>query len=157
MTAAPRLDPERPASVYLHAGELFASATASTIATIVDSCVTVFLFDPTRRIGGANHYLLPESFADRDATPRFGSVAIPELVLRILALGGRKNQLVAKIFGDAGTMPGLHTGLGAKNVQIARRILAVERIPIVAEDVGGERGRKIVFDTGDGHVWVREL
>jgi len=160
MTAATPSVTEETASVYLHAGELFASATACTIATIVGSCVAVCLFDPTRRIGGANHYLLSESFGSAPASARFGNVAIPELVLRALALGSRKGDLSAKIFRGASTTAGLGGGassLGSKNVQIARRILSAERIPIVAEDIGGERGRKIIFHTAEGHVWVRKL
>ena len=87
-------------------------------------------------------------------------MAIPQLVLRALALGSRKSDLSAKIFGGASTTAGLggHVhSLGSKNVEIAKRILSAERIPIVAEDVGGERGRKIIFHTADGHVWVRKL
>jgi chemotaxis protein CheD len=159
MMAAVHPASEASASVYLHAGEIFASPTGCTIATIVGSCVAVCLFDPARRIGGANHYLLSESFGTSQTSPRFGSVAIPELVLRMLALGGRKSDLVAKIFGGASTtgVAGVSGSLGSKNVQIAKRILSAERIPIVAEDVGGERGRKIVFHTAEGHVWVRKL
>ncbi len=151
---------EEPASVYLHAGEIFASATACRISTIVGSCVAVCLFDQARRIGGANHYLLAESFGSSQASTRFGSVAIPELVLRALALGSHKSDLSAKIFGGASMTAGRGGGvlnLGSKNVHIARRILSAERIPIVAEDVGGERGRKIVFHTAEGQVWVRKL
>jgi chemotaxis protein CheD len=158
MTAAVQPIGEKHESVYLHAGEVFASATACTIATIVGSCVAVCLFDEKRCIGGANHYLLSESFVTGRASPRFGNVAIPELILRVIALGSRKGDLCAKIFGGASTTAAGGSGtLGSKNVQIARRILSAERIPVVAEDVGGDRGRKIIFHTAEGHVWVRKL
>ncbi len=160
MTTALHSTFEEPASVYLHAGELFASSTACKVSTIVGSCVAVCLFDQSRRIGGANHYLLAESFGSAQASARFGSVAIPELVLRALALGSRKSDLSAKIFGGASMTAGHGGGvlsLGSKNVNIARRILSAEHIPIVAEDVGGERGRKIIFHTAEGQVWVRKL
>ena len=47
--------------------------------------------------------------------------------------------------------------LGQKNVELARRLLADAGIPIVAEDVGGAQGRKLVFQTGDGTAWVRKI
>ena len=47
--------------------------------------------------------------------------------------------------------------LGSKNVDVARRILRDERIPIAAEDVEGTRGRKLIFQTHDGVAWVRSL
>jgi chemotaxis protein CheD len=47
--------------------------------------------------------------------------------------------------------------LGQKNVQVAKAILLAEGIPIVAEDVDGERGRKLIFQTHDGAAWIRSL
>jgi chemotaxis protein CheD len=44
-----------------------------------------------------------------------------------------------------------------KNVDLARRLLADAGIAIVAEDVGGTQGRKLVFQTGDGAAWVRKI
>lgn len=152
---------EEPPSVYLHPGQIFVSATACRISTIVGSCVTVCLFDPIARLGGANHYLLAQAFADPAQPNRFGSNAVPELVARALSLGGRRGDLVAKIFGGAAmnvAVPRepLET-LGGKNITLARQILAKEQIPVVAEDVGGARGRKVIFSTDEGHVWVRRL
>jgi chemotaxis receptor (MCP) glutamine deamidase CheD len=40
---------------------------------------------------------------------------------------------------------------------MAKAILQAEGIPIVAEDVDGERGRKLIFQTHDGAAWVRSL
>jgi chemotaxis protein CheD len=57
-------------------------------------------------------------------------------------------------------LPALRAGggnLGQKNVQTARALLLAEGIPIVAEDVDGERGRKLIFQTHDGAAWVRSL
>ena len=43
------------------------------------------------------------------------------------------------------------------NVEVARQILIDEGIPVTAEDVDGERGRKLIFQTHDGAAWVRSL
>jgi chemotaxis protein CheD len=152
---------EEAPSVYLHPGQIFVSATACRISTIVGSCVTVCIFDPVARLGGANHYLLAEAFADPAQPNRFGSNAVPELVGRVISFGGRRSDLVAKIFGGAAMNLGAprmpKETLGAKNITLARRILENERIPVVAEDVGGSRGRKVIFSTNEGHAWVQRL
>lgn len=151
---------EARSSIYLHPGQLVASALPATITTILGSCVAVCLWDPVRRIGGMNHYLLPRGTDSVEAPARFGSQATHMLVERLIALGGDRRTLRAKLFGGAsvlGALRGSKEHLGSKNVTIAREILAAERIPIVGEDVGGERGRKLIFRTDDGAAQVKAL
>jgi chemotaxis protein CheD len=147
--------------VYLHAGQVFASATPCEITTVLGSCVGVLLVDGVRRVGGASHYLLPFDAGGPTATARFGTVAISMLVEQMLALGCRRRDLVAKVFGGAATLTGtdraLGPTLGDKNIEVAQRRLDEEDIPIVAQDVGGRVGRKVVFFTDEGHVWIKKL
>lgn len=46
---------------------------------------------------------------------------------------------------------------GEENVEIARKVLNKKGVNIVSEDVGGEKGRKILFDTDTGHVAVLKV
>jgi chemotaxis protein CheD len=126
------------------------------VATILGSCVAVCLFDPEARLGGMNHFLLPEG---RPASPRFADHAVPLLVARVLELGASRPRLQAKVFGGSNVLEALrHSSvLAARNVDAARERLALERIPIVAEDVGGVLGRKLVFDVQTGSAWVRVI
>ena len=55
----------------------------------------------------------------------------------------------------AGATPG--QPLGLRNVAAARRLLVEAGIPILAEDIGGRRGRKVVFNTESGEAWVKTL
>jgi hypothetical protein len=66
--------------VYLHPGQVFAAAYPTTVTTILGSCVSLCLWDPTLRIGGINHFLLPFWIGDDAASPRFGTVAIESLI-----------------------------------------------------------------------------
>ena len=43
------------------------------------------------------------------------------------------------------------------NVEMARERLPAEQIPIVGEDVGGDVGRKLVFEVQTGETLVRPL
>jgi chemotaxis protein CheD len=142
-------------SAYLHAGQVFAYAEPCEVTTVLGSCVAVLLFDPVRCAGGASHYLLP--YADGEPSLRYGNVAIAALLTRMLSLGCRQRNLLAKVFGGASMLAKGTVPLGTKNVEIARRTLTRENIPIVAEDVGSDRGRKLVFHTDEGFVWVKRL
>jgi len=144
---------------YLHPGQLFASAEPLAISTILGTCVAVCLWDEEQRVGGMNHFLLPHVVSGALASPRFGNIACHRLLERVLALGARQQNLVAKVFG--GCTPAHATpstrNLGARNVELAIEVMRSERIPLVARDVGGPTGRKIVFDLADGAVWVRPI
>src|SRR5260221_7052197 len=45
--------------IYLHAGQLYASAERTEIVTILGSCVAVCLHDARHGIGGLIHFMLP--------------------------------------------------------------------------------------------------
>ncbi len=93
-------DPGGRVQHYLHAGQIVASAVPAAITTIVGSCVAVCLFDPVAGVGGMNHYLLPLP-VQREWSPRFGNVAIAELLRAVLDRGARRDRIQAKVFGGA--------------------------------------------------------
>jgi chemotaxis protein CheD len=143
--------------VYLHPGQLFASREPHTVTTILGSCVAICLWDPVRRVGGANHYLLPQAVGDGLASTRFGRAAIESLLERVQALGSRRQDLRAKVFGGACVIEAFaqRSHLGTENADLGLEILRCEGIPVVATDVGGRRGRKVIFHTDSGLVLVR--
>ena len=147
-------------AVYLHPGRIFASPEPCTVRMILGSCVAVCLWDPRQAIGGANHFLLPYHVGECQDSLRFGNVAILRLIEKLLALGCAKQSLKAKLFGGSCVLEAFQknaANLGTNNVLVARKLLAEEGIAVVAEDVGGHRGRRLVFQTDDGGAWVRRL
>lgn len=148
------------ATAYLHPGQLFVSADGYAVTTILGSCVAVCLWDPLSRIGGINHFLLPTFGGVGIASPRFGNIAIKELLDRLAELGSQKHNLLAKLFGGACVLEAFRHRqhhLGMKNIEVARELLQSESIPLVGHDVGGQRGRKLIFHTDDGAAWVKVL
>jgi chemotaxis protein CheD len=144
---------------YLVPGGLFASEEPTLVTTILGSCVSVCLFDPARRIGGANHFLLPHWVQGPHESNRYGVVAVATLIKKLVAFGSRGPELRAKIFGGArllgSTSPA--SDVGSKNAKLAQKLLAEAEVPVVAHDLGGDRSRKLVFRTSDGASWVRRL
>jgi chemotaxis protein CheD len=144
-------------SHYLHPGNVFAPAQPHQVTTVLGSCIAVCLWDRQLRIGGINHYLLPLWNGEGLPTPRYGNVAIPLLIDKLLEHGGLQSRMVAKIFGGA-TMWQTHDNaysVGERNISFARRFLAELKIPVQGADVGGDFGRKIIFETGSGVVLLR--
>jgi chemotaxis protein CheD len=157
-TRLPETDPNA-RTHYLQPGALLASAEPHVVTTIVGSCVAVCLTDATAGVGGMNHFLLPHRVGS-ESSPRYGTIAVPLLIERVIALGARKHSLEAKVFGGAhvmGALSGRGGHLGEKNVELAFRLLWDAGIPVTAEDVNGERGRKVIFHTHNGSTWVRRL
>jgi len=142
---------------YLYPGGLFAEVEPHRVTTVLGSCVAVCLWDPLRRIGGINHYLLPLWNGEGLPTPRYGNIAIDALVERMLALGADRSSLQAKVFGGAAMWENSHglLAVGERNIALARTLLERHRIPIVGVDVGGDTGRKIIFETAAGSVLLR--
>jgi chemotaxis protein CheD len=147
-------------TVYLLPGELHASAEQTQVTTILGSCVSVCLWDQKLRIGGMNHFLLPMWREGGGRSTRFGDLAIRELLERMLRLGAQRKNLQAKMFGGAALFNGAkpyESSLGAKNVETAHMLLKQERIALMAQDTGGEQGRKLVFNTDDGTAFSRQV
>ncbi len=145
------------AKVYLLPGQFAATATSTTITTILGSCVAVCLWDPQLRIGGVNHYMLPYETGRTTGSPRFGDVAIRQLLTRLVALGARPAVLEATIVGGACVMEVFRRGgdhIGLRNAELAERTLAANGIRVVRREVGGNRGRKLIFETATGEARV---
>lgn len=141
---------------FLFPGTLFAAPEDHRISTVLGSCVAVCLWDSVARMGGINHYMLPLWNGEGLATPKYGNIAIKKLLARVLAMGCRQENLVAKVFGGANVMG---TGnevfmIGDRNVILAYQMLEEYGIPVAASDVGGRVGRKIVMHTATGIVLV---
>lgn len=142
---------------YLFPAEIFVTSEPTMVSTVLGSCVAVCLWDSRRVIGGMNHYLLPLWNGDGLATPKYGNIAIRQLVEKVVAKGGERKNMQAKIFGGAAmwsNTEGLFA-IGLRNIELAQQQLQELQIPVVASDVGGMLSRKIFFNTGDGSVLLR--
>lgn len=146
--------------MYLHAGHMFTSAEGHEVTTILGSCVAVCITDKVAGVGGVNHYMLPSGMGGEQSTPRFATFAIPKLIEDLIALGARQIRMEAKVFGGACVLREFQqrgNELGVRNFEAARRLLGGAGIPTVHEDVGGIRGRRIVYRTDDGTFVMKRL
>jgi len=165
MSAAVQSDPDAEptppvAALYLHPGDVHVTVRPTQLTTILGSCVSVCLFDARARVAGMNHFLLPRAPENAVASTRYGDVAMDVLVARMLSLGASRDRMIAKLFGGANVLRAFGEGelhIGLANVELARLALERQGIAVGAEDVGGPRGRKLVFVAPDGAAWVRVI
>ncbi len=144
---------------YLLPGAVFAHPEPHEVTTVLGSCVAVCLWDSESGVGGINHYLLALWNGEGLPTPRFGNIAIHKLAEKMERIGSRRSRLRAKIFGGSSvlqTRSGL-LNVGERNIQLAVDLLDEMQVPIVARHVGGTQGRRIIFNSGTGEVWMRML
>jgi len=148
-------------------GEFYVTNQNVGIATTLGSCISACIYDSKAGIGGMNHFMLPlttknsdqVSWAQRgkesDAT-RYGNFAMEYLINTILKGGGRKKNLVAKVFGGSKVRENL-SDVGMKNIHFVLRYLASERIIIETEDFGLTYPRKVIFVPATGKAFVKRL
>ncbi len=144
-------------SYYLEPGYIFCPLQPVSIHTVLGSCVAVCLWDTRRKAGGMSHFLLPSTASPEEATPRFGNVATAELIRMMEKNGSKPGQLLAQIIGGAAPQRLRKATVGPANIEVARSVLRKKGIRVCSEDVGGQMGRKVVFDTRTGHVMVLKV
>jgi len=154
--------------VTLEPGELFASREPVTISTLLGSCVAACLYDPVNKVVGMNHFLLSSRRYSRDLpnfiseAGRYGIHAMELLINEMMRMGAERRRVCAKVFGGATILR--QTGsvgnffcVGEVNCKFIKEFLAEERIPILAQELGGEKGRVIHFSNGDFAVYLRKV
>ncbi len=146
-------------------GEFYVSMSGELITTVLGSCVSACIRDTKTGIGGMNHFMLPininhdkKSWLNTpvNAQTRYGNIAMERLINVILAGGGNRRNLEIKLFGG-GKVLQIDTDIGGKNIEFVKRYLETEGLQIAAEDVGGNRPRKVQYFPKSGRVRVKSL
>lgn len=161
--------PDAISRILLHPGEYRVSREPLILSTLLGSCVSVCLFDPVRRVMGMNHFLLANRRYARhlpvldSEAGRYGIHAMELLVNGLLRQGAERRNLQAKAFGGGNVLGRLcpeqdsFLCVGAVNVRFVREFLRQDRIPLVAEDLGGDIGRQIHFVGDDYSVYLKQI
>lgn len=137
--------------VLVKPGEMALALDGSTMVSVVGSGVVVCLWAPVERVAALAHFVEPEVRDPARATARYGNAAIPEIV-RMVRSRGSCEALESQLFGAA--QENEDDGRGHANTEMALGILARLSVPVVSRDLGGSKGRKVVFDGTTGQIAV---
>lgn len=121
------------------------------------SCVGVALYDPVTTVGGLVHVMLPTADG-RDGDPaKFADTGVDYLIGEMERTGADPNRVRAKLAGGSDMLDFSDDGatIGARNVEQVRAALARNDVPIAGEDLGGDHGRSIRFETETGDLVVK--
>ena len=125
------------------------------IMTTLGSCIAACLWDREARIGGMNHFMLPEGDA---GSGRYGSYAMELLINEMMKQGATRATMEAKVFGGGQVIEGMNSmNIGERNTAFVVDYLKTERIPIMSKDVLGVHPRKVCFLPASGKAMVKRL
>jgi len=142
-------------------GEYHVTDQNIVLTTLLGSCVTACIRDPVSRIGGMNHFLLPDTSNKQDAgsdSARYGAYAMEVLINQLTKMGAHRRRLEAKVFGGANVLSKLsHNNVGKRNAEFVIEFLTTEGIPILAQDLGGHQARKVAYFPATGEARLKRL
>ena len=124
------------------------------------SCLAIALYDPGERIGGLVHSLLPlrRSRDPFGEATKYVDAAIRLMAEELVQAGADPARLQAKIAGGANMFETeyltLINSIGVRNARSARDTLLALDIPLMGQEVGGNRGRTVEFDLATGRLLV---
>jgi chemotaxis protein CheD len=136
-------------------GEYYVDNQDLLIMTTLGSCIAACLWDRNARVGGMNHFMLPEGVGD---SGRYGSFAMELLINEMLKRGASRSGMEAKVFGGGQVVSGMTTmNVGERNTSFVLDYLKTERIPVVSKDVLDIYPRKVCFLPASGKAMVKRL
>lgn len=140
-------------------GQFMITSVPTLMSTVLGSCVAVCLWDRETRIAGMNHYLLPGTSTDDAGDSNRGLSSIRMLIRSMINRNAAICNIEAKIFGGCNSLYRENNlfKIGERNVSTALEVLREYNIQVSAQHVGGQHGRKIVFNTSTGKVKMRLL
>jgi len=124
------------------------------------SCVAVTLFDRERKIGGMIHFMLPSKmFSKAFFNPyKYCDTGLSNLIMQMEQFGSRKYRMEAKLIGGANMfsvfIKNKEESIGFRNVDMAKKILRENRIPVIAEDTGSDYSRSVEFTVKTGIIKI---
>lgn len=124
------------------------------------SCIGVSLYDPTVKVGGLLHFMLPDSTIDPQKAQKnpwmFADSGIPLFFKEAYRLGAEKERLKVKVVGGAQILDDSQFfNIGKKNYVALRKIFWANQVLISAEEVGGNVHRTLSLELASGRTWVK--
>ncbi|HOJ13129.1 MAG TPA: chemotaxis protein CheD [Deltaproteobacteria bacterium] len=152
-------------TVYLRPGEMYFGTDPARVVTVLGSCISIVMYHRPTSTSSMSHALMPERSCSRKRAVAgdafvFVDSSIAWMLEQFSRMGIDKKDLEVKIFGGSDMFQDARKGnealaVGKKNVMTALRVLQQHGISPTAWNVGGTKGRKVVFYTDTGDVFTK--
>jgi len=158
--------------IYLMPGQVVIADKPSVIWTVLGSCVSIILYDRQKILGSICHAQLPEqriygmNCSDGCPDPcsqgapdtniyKFVTCSFKYMFQEMMSRGSSPGKIEAGIFGGSHLLKTNYgENVGEKNIKTARKLLEDSNLNVVRQHIGGDRGRKLIFNSGTGEVEV---
>ncbi len=140
-------------------GEYFVHDEDMLITTTLGSCIAACLWDRQQRVGGMNHFMLPDGGnGGAGANGRYGGFAMDLLIGEMVKRGATRSTMEAKVFGGGAVISGMSSlNVGERNTSFVMDYLRTECITVVSKDVLDVYVRKVCFLPASGKAMVKRL
>ncbi len=130
------------------------------ITHALGSCIGLALYDPTTKIGGLLHYMLPDSSINKAKAQKnpymFADTGIPLLVNEMVKMGANKKKIIVKVAGGSNVLDTQNVfNIGKKNFLALKKILWKLNMRIHKQDVGGTISRTVILSLSDGSYTIK--
>lgn len=139
------------------------------VSTLLGSCVAVTMFSQRLGAGAICHGLLPSCKGVKPCVcdnyclegKRYVDCSIIRMLGWFRENGVAQEEIDVKVFGGSemlsATASTTRASVGQQNIAIAFQVIEKENLRVSASDVGGLRGRKIIFSAHTGEVMLKRL
>jgi len=151
-------------TIYLHPGELVICREPMKVITVLGSCVSVTLFSRRLGMSAICHGTMPRCRSIKQCTElcvdafKFMDCAILHMLRNFRDAGAQNRDIEVKVFGGADTLMSKSSNtIGSQNIKVTLDILGREGLGVAAADVGDNFGRKLIFISDKGDVYLKRL
>lgn len=135
------------------------------VAYGLGSCVGISMVDPSLRLAGLLHAVLPSAASPVPMTDpvsqKYVDTGIEGMLEAMIKEGASRSRLVIRMVGGANMLiaPGMTNSfdIGTRNIDTARKTLQRLNLKFSAEEVGGHTGRTVHVYVADCRVTVRVI
>jgi len=151
---------ESPSLLVAGIGEMVISSDprAHLVAYGLGSCIALAVWDPRARVGGLAHFMLPSGPASPGSPVKFIDTGLDTFLDAVAAKGALLGRCSIKAAGAAAMLTvGGGLAIGKRNAESMSNALAARNLALVATSLGGNAGRTVQLEVGDGRFLIKSL
>lgn len=136
-------------------GQIVVVSAPTVARSVLGSCIGLVIYDERRKLAAFAHVVLPDSEGRTGPPGKFANTAIVWMITALAQRGADIRRLRAKMAGGANMF--VATGpfqIGKNNADAVKRLLALEKVELIAEHVGGKQGRRVTFDPATSELTI---
>lgn len=153
-------------TIYLKPGEMHFGSDAARVITVLGSCVSVIMYHRSTSTGAICHAVMPSSEAPRSLKRaskdlfQYVNTSLEWMIAQFEKLGIKKTDIEVKIFGGSEMFTDANgrvaaMSVGRKNIEAAMRFIQDHNLRLKAWNIGGNKGRKVIFYSDTGEVFTK--